>query len=82
MKSYRKARERKRIEAEKEAQELEERAHRLASSPLLRDALKSMQKDSPDDSPNTASGRRRSRDTAARPLVNQTIIEHSAEEDS
>lgn len=78
VKSYRKAREEKRMREEKEQQELEARARALAKSPLLKDALLQMQRDSPEEanlSPNT-------RKVGNSSLIDQTILEHSAEEDS
>lgn len=78
VKSYRRAREKKKIQAEKEQQELEIRARALAKSPLLRDALLQMQRDSPEEA-NLSPGTRK---VGSSSLIDQTILEHSAEEDS
>jgi len=76
VKSYRKSRERKRRQAEKEMQEIDVRAKALANSPLLREALKQMSRASLDG--NLSPSERRQRPS----LLDQTIIEHSDEEDS
>ena len=77
VKSYRRTRERKRKQAEKEQDEIDARARALASSPLLKDALKQMSRNestrdrgSPDGPRHTPS------------LLHQTIIEHTDEEES
>ncbi|KAK5939967.1 hypothetical protein PMZ80_007385 [Knufia obscura] len=76
VKSYRKTRERKREQAEKEQAEIDARAQALANSPLLKEALKQISGDPVEDinSPN----RRKSRPS----LLDQPIIENSDEEDS
>lgn len=76
VKSYRKSRERRRRQAEKEQQEIDARAKALANSPLLKEALNQMSRE-PLDGNNSPSGRRQRRS-----LLDQTIIEHSDEEDS
>lgn len=79
VKSYREAREKKRRAAEKEQEELEARARALARSPLLKNALAQMRRDLPEDA-NLSPGTRNL--GAKSSLFDQTILEHSAEEDS
>jgi len=75
VKSYRKARENKRRQAEREEEEIEARARALASSPLIRDALKNMQHDDMIDP-------RAGRPDPLASLQQQTILEQTDEEDS
>lgn len=76
VKSYRKTRERKKEKAKREQQEIDARAKALANSPLLKQALKQMSRDPPQDY-GSPTGR-----TPRPSLLDQTIIEHSGEEDS
>lgn len=77
VKSYRRTRERKRKQAEEEQQEIEAKARALANSPLLKDALRHMSRDEANRDRSTPNG------PGQRPsLFNQTIIEHTDEEDS
>lgn len=79
VKSYRQARENKRRRAEKEQQEIEVRAKVLASSPLIRDALKNIQRNEKEK--DTISPRVGRPDQSAS-LLGQTILEQTDEEDS
>jgi len=74
--SYQKNRERKRRQAEKEQQEIDARAQVLANSPLLKEALKQMSRNTRDG--NNSPSERRQRPS----LFDQIIIERSDEEDS
>lgn len=74
VKSYRKAREKKRIQAEQEQQELEIRAKALANSPLLKEALDKMVVQRSADG--TPSPRSRTKPS----LLDTTIVEQSSEE--
>lgn len=76
--SYRKARERKKLQAEKEQKEIEATAQALATSPLLKEALKQMRRDSPDEKAGSPGSRIRSRES----LYGQTILENTEEDDS
>lgn len=78
IKSYREARERKKRLEEKERREIEATAQALATSPLLKEAMKQMRRDSPGEDaggPGTRIRRRAS-------LYNQTILEQTDEDDS
>lgn len=76
--SYRKAREKKKLQAEKEQKEIEATAQALATSPLLKEALKQMRRDSPDEKSTSPGARIRSRES----LYGQTILENTEEDDS
>lgn len=76
--SYRKAREKKKQQAEKEQKEIEATAQALATSPLLKEALKQMRIDSLDDDGGSQGARIRGRES----LYNQTILENTEEDDS
>lgn len=75
--SYRKAREKKKMQAEKEQKEIEATAQALATSPLLKEALKQMRRDSPNED-GSPGARIRGRQS----LYSQTILEHTEEDDS
>lgn len=77
VKSYRKAREQKRKQVEKEQEELDQRARALANSPLLKDALRKMYKRSHEDASSP-----RSNIAPNSSLLDTMIMEQSAEEDS
>lgn len=76
--SYRKAREKKKLQAEKEQKEIEATAQALATSPLLKEALKQMQRDSLEERDASPSTRIRNKES----LYGQTILEHTEEDDS
>lgn len=76
--SYRRAREKKKVQAEKEQKEIEATAQALATSPLLKEALKQMRIDSPDEKSGSPASRIRSRES----LYGQTILENTEEDDS
>jgi hypothetical protein len=76
--SYRKAREKKKMQAEKEQKGIEATAQALATSPLLKEALKQMRRDSPNDDGGSPTSRIRGRES----LYSQTILEHTEEDDS